>query len=178
MPRRLVLSSMSRSYNTAAQAARSLAAMSAKPIPEGYHTLTPNLTVANGLEALEFYERAFGAQVLRKLVMGGKLMHSELRLGDSIFSVSDPFADFGIDAPGGGPLSSSLLLYTEDVDALYERAIAAGATELNRPADQFHGDRAGSLKDPFGHRWMLATHLEDMTEEDMQRRTEEAMASS
>src|SRR5918997_380465 len=131
--------------------------MTVKPIPEGYHSLTPNLTVANGLEALTFYEQAFGAEVIRKLVMGGKLMHSELRIGDSIFSVSDPFEDFA---------------------ALYARAIAAGASELNRPADQFHGDRAGSLKDPFGHRWMLATHTEDMSEEEMQRRTEEAMAGS
>jgi PhnB protein len=153
--------------------------MTAKPIPEGFHSLTPSLTVANGLEALDFYERAFGADVLRKLVMDGKLMYSELRLGDSIFMVSDPFEDFGQAAPEAGkPLSSALLIYTEEVDALYDRAIEAGATELNRPADQFHGDRAGSLKDPFGHRWMLATHTEDMSEEEMQRRTEEAMAGS
>ena len=153
--------------------------MTAKPIPEGYHSLTPNLTVANGLEALSFYEQAFGAEVIRKLLMGGKLMHSELRLGDSIFSVSDPFEDFGMAAPKSDePISASILIYTEDVDALYDRAIEAGATELNRPSDQFHGDRAGSLKDPYGHRWMLATHTEDMSEEEMQRRTEEAMASS
>jgi PhnB protein len=152
--------------------------MSVKPIPEGYHTLTPNLTVANGLEALDFYAEAFGAEVIRKLVMGGKVMHSELRLGDSIFSVSDPFEDFGLAAPKPGePLSASILIYTEDVDALYDRALAAGATELNRPSDQFHGDRAGSLKDPYGHRWTLATHTEDMSEEEMQRRTEEAMSS-
>jgi PhnB protein len=151
--------------------------MTAKPIPEGYHSLTPNLTVANGLEALSFYEQAFGAEVIRKLVMGGKLMHSELRLGDSIFSISDPFDDFGMSAPNpDDPLSASILIYTEDVDALYDRALEAGATELNRPSDQFHGDRAGSLKDPYGHRWMLATHIEDMSEEEMQRRTEEAMA--
>src|SRR4051812_39409799 len=153
--------------------------MTAKPIPDGYHTLTPSLTVQRGLDALEFYERAFGAEVIRKLVMDGKLMHSELRLGDSIFSISDPFEDFGMAAPKPGePISSSILIYTEDVDALYDRAIAAGASELNRPSDQFHGDRAGSLKDPYGHRWMLATHTEDMSEEEMQRRTEEAMAGS
>ena len=151
--------------------------MTAKPIPEGYHTLTPVLTVANGLDALDFYQRAFGAEVRLKLVMDGKLMHSELRMGDSIFSVSDPFEEFGI-APPAETVSMSLLIYTEDVDALYDRAIAAGATELNRPADQFHGDRAGSLKDPFGHRWMLATHTEDMSEEEMQRRTEEAMSAT
>ena len=153
--------------------------MTVKPIPEGYHTLTSNLTVADGLAALEFYQRAFGAEVVRKLVMDGKLMHSELRIGDSLFSVSDPFEAFGLAAPREGePLSASILIYTVDVDALYDRAIAAGATEINRPSDQFHGDRAGSLKDPFGHRWMLATHIEDMTEEEMQRRTEEAMAGT
>jgi PhnB protein len=151
--------------------------MTAKPIPEGYHSLTPHVTVANGLEALDFYAQAFGAEVVRKLVMGSKLMHSELRIGDSLFSVSDPFEQMGLAAPREGePLSSSILIYTEDVDALYDRAIAAGATEVNRPSDQFHGDRAGSLKDPFGHRWMLATHTEDMSEEEMQRRTEAAMS--
>jgi PhnB protein len=153
--------------------------MTAKPIPEGFHSLTPCLTVDRGLEALDFYVQAFGAEVLRKLVMGEKLMYSELRFGDSIFSVNDAFPEFGSDAPKPGePNSMALLIYVEDVDALYDRAIAAGATEVNRPADQFHGDRAGSLKDPFGHRWMLATHTEDMSEAEMQRRTEEAMAGS
>jgi PhnB protein len=153
--------------------------MTAKPIPEGYHSLTPNLTVSSGLEALDFYGNAFGAEVVRKLVMGGKLMHSELRIGDSLFSISDPFEAFGLAAPAAdAPHSSSILIYTDDVDALYDRALAAGATEVNRPSDQFHGDRAGSLTDPYGHRWMLATHIEDMSEEEMQRRTEEAMAGS
>src|SRR3954453_13115451 len=113
--------------------------MTAKPIPEGYHSLTPNLTVSNGVEALDFYGNAFGAEVVRKLVMGGKLMHSELRIGDSLFSISDPFEVSGLAAPRRGePLSCSILTYTEDVHALYERAIAAGATEVNRPSDQFH----------------------------------------
>jgi PhnB protein len=153
--------------------------MSVKPIPDGYRTITPCIVVENGLEALAFYERAFGAEVVRKLVMGDKLMHSELRIGDSLVNVNDPFPEFGTDAPKADePLPASLLLYTEDVDALYDRAIAAGATELNRPADQFHGDRAGSLKDPYGHRWALATHTEDMSEEEMQRRTEEVMGAS
>jgi PhnB protein len=153
--------------------------MTAKPIPEGYHALTPCLVVDNGLEALDFYAKAFGAEVTRKLVMGGKLMHSELRVAGSIFCVNDPFEDFGMVAPvAGAGVSSSILIYTEDVDALYDRAIAAGANEINRPSDQFHGDRAGSLKDPYGHRWLLATHTEDMSEEEMQRRTEEAMAGS
>jgi PhnB protein len=151
--------------------------MTVKPVPEGFHTITPVLTVKGGLAALDFYERAFGAEVRLKLVMGEKLMHSELKIGDSIFSVSDAFPEFGSVAPDPGePVPLALLLYTEDVDALYDRAIAAGATEVNRPDDQFHGDRAGSLRDPFGHRWMLATHIEDLSEEELQRRTEAAMA--
>jgi PhnB protein len=151
--------------------------MPVKPIPEGFHTITPVLSVKGGVEALEFYERAFGAEVRLKLVLGGKLMHSELRLGDSIFSVSDAFPEFGSAAPDPAePVPVALMIYVEDVDALYDRAIEAGATEVNRPDDRFHGDRAGSLRDPFGHRWMLATHTEDMTEEEMQRRTEAAMA--
>jgi PhnB protein len=153
--------------------------MSVKPIPEGYHTVTPVLSVDGGVEALAFYERAFGAEVRMKLVLGGKLMHSELRIGDSIVSVNDAFPEYGSIAPAAdAPVPVALMIYTEDVDALYDRALEAGATAVNRPDDQFHGDRAGSLRDPYGHRWMLATHTEDMSEEEMQRRTEEAMAGS
>jgi PhnB protein len=146
-----------------------------QPIPEGYHTLTPCLVVEDGLAALEFYERAFGATVRRKLVMGGKLMFSELQLGSSIFCVNDPFPESR--APERGEANTvGILIYVEDADALQDRAEKAGATIINRVADQFHGDRAGSLRDPFGHRWMLATHTEDMSEEEMQRRMEEVMA--
>ena len=152
--------------------------MSVKPIPDGYRTITPCLVVSDGLEAIGFYERAFGAEVVRKLVMGGKLMHAELRIGDSLINVNDPFEEFGIAAPKPDePLPASMLIYTEDADAFYTRAVEAGATGVNPPADQFHGDRAGSLRDPYGHRWMIATHTEDMSEEEMQRRTEEAMSS-
>src|SRR3954454_5108083 len=148
--------------------------MTAKPIPEGYHSLTPNLTVANGLEALSFYQSAFGAEVVRKLVLDGKLMHSELRIGDSLITVAEPFP--GSVAPDPEqPVPASLLLYTEDVDAVYARAVREGAIPVNEPADQFHGDRAGSLRDPFGHRWMVATHTEDMSEHEMQRRMEAVM---
>ena len=151
--------------------------MTVKPIPDGYHAITPNLTVERGLEALDYYQRAFGAQVVRKLVLDGKLMHSELRIGDSLFSVAEAFP--GSVAPDpDAPVPASLLLYTPDVDAAYARAIEAGATAVNEPSDQFHGDRAGSLRDPFGHRWMLATHTEDMSDEEMQRRMEEVMAGS
>ena len=152
--------------------------MPVKPIPEDYHTITPVLTVEGGVEALDFYERAFGAEVRLKLVMGGKLMHSELRSATRSSPSATPSPSSGRSRPTrASRCRLALLIYTEDVDALYDRAIAAGATEVNRPADQFHGDRAGSLRDPYGHRWMLATHTEDMSEEEMQRRTEEAMAT-
>ena len=147
-----------------------------QPIPEGYHTLTPCLVVDDGLAALDFYGRAFGATVRRKLVMGGKLMHSELQLGDSLFCVNEPFPESRAPEPGEAS-TISMLVYVEDADALQDRAVEAGASIINKVADQFHGDRAGSLRDPFGHRWMLATHTEDMSEEEMQRRMEEVMAT-
>ena len=112
-------------------------------------------------------------------MLGDKLMHSELRVGDSIVCVSDSFPEYGSVAPDGDePVPVALMIYTEDVDALYARAVEAGATAVNEPNDTFHGDRAGSLRDPYGHRWMICTHTEDMSEEEMQRRTEEAMSST
>ena len=150
-----------------------------KPIPDGFHSITPTITVAAGLEALDFYQRAFGAEVVRKLVMDGKLMHAEVRIGDSLVTLSDEFPEYGIAAPDPeAPSSSSLMIYCEEAGALQDRAVAAGATLLNKVADQFHGDRAGSIRDPYGHRWILATHTEDMSEEEMQRRMEEAMAGT
>jgi PhnB protein len=148
-----------------------------KPIPQGFHTLTPCLVVDDGPAALDFYQRAFGATIRRKLELDGKLMHCELQVGDSIFCVNEPFPEIRAPEPGEAN-TVSLLIYVEDCDALQERAEAAGATMINRVADQFHGDRAGSLRDPFGHRWMLATHTEDMSDEEMQRRMEEVMAST
>jgi PhnB protein len=149
-------------------------------IPDGYHTLTPSLVVSDGPAALDFYERAFGAEVGLRLEMGGKIMHSEVRIGDAIVTVNDEMPDYGFVAPDPGreSITSSILIYTEDVDALYARAVEAGATAINEPADQFHGDRAGSLRDPFGHRWALATHTEDMDQEEMQRRMEETFSQS
>ena len=147
--------------------------MSAKPIPDGYRAITPNLTVDRGLEALDFYRRAFGAEVVRKLVLDGRLMHSELRIDDSLITVAEPFPDSVAPDPGR-PVPQSLLLYTADVDAVYARAIEAGGTAVNEPADQFHGDRAGSLRDPFGHRWATATHIEDVSPAEIERRFAES----
>jgi PhnB protein len=148
-----------------------------QPIPEGFHTVTPVLAVEGGVEALGFYERAFGAEVRLKLVMGGKLMHAELAIGSSIVCVSDAFPEYGSEAPrADAAVPVALMIYTEDTDALYERAVAAGATGVTAPNDTFHGDRACSLRDPYGHRWMICTRIEDMDEAEMQRRTEQAMA--
>ena len=143
-------------------------------IPDGYHSLTPHLFVEGGSEALAFYERAFSAQVGKTLELGGRIMFAEVRVGDSLFTLADPIPELG-HAPDPQELVSSwITIYTGDVDALFARAIEAGATAINEPDDQFHGDRAGSLRDPFGHRWALATHTEDMSEDEMQRRMEEA----
>jgi PhnB protein len=148
-----------------------------KAIPDGFTSVTPGLVVDGGADALEFYQRAFGAEVRVRLEMGGKLMHSELHIGDAVVTVSDEMPEYGMKAPDpDAPTASSLLIYCEDADALHARAVEAGATEINPVADQFHGDRAGSVRCPFGHRWAIATHTEDMSGEELQRRMEEAMA--
>ena len=144
------------------------------PIPRGHSTLTPNIVVDGGREALDFYERAFGGDVLLRLEMGDKLMHGELQIGDSVLSVSDPFPDHGFVAPDGDATSQSLSIWVEDCDAVHARAVDAGATELSAPADQFHGDRVGTLRCPYGHRWIIATQIREMTQEEMQQAMEEA----
>jgi PhnB protein len=147
-----------------------------KPIPDGFHSITAGLVVSNGMEALDFYRRAFGAELVKHFVMDGKLLHAELRIGDSVFTISDAFPEFGIAAPDPDqPNTTSLMIYGEDAAGLQRRAVAAGATLLNEVAPQFHGDDAGSVRDPYGHRWILATHTEDMSAEEMQRRMEALM---
>ena len=144
------------------------------PIPEGYRTVTPSLVVDGGLAALDFYERAFGAEVVSRFESGGILMHGEIRIGDSLVTLCDPMPDYGLAAPDReGPVSSSIGLYVEDADALHARAVAAGATQINPVSDQFHGDRAGSVRDPFGHRWSISTHVEDVSAQEMERRMAE-----
>ena len=150
-----------------------------KPIPDGYHSLTANLAVDGGARALDFYTRAFGAEVVRRIDAGGLVVHSELRIGDSLFTVTDAMPEYGIGAPDpGGPVPASMLIYCDDVDTLFARAIAAGATEVTPVGDSFHGDRVGSLRDPFGHRWTIGTHTEDMSQAEMQRRTDEYLAQA
>lgn len=154
--------------------------MAVEPIPAHYGTVTANLVVDGGAAALEFYEQAFGAEVVLRLVgPDGMIMHSEIRIGDTLLTVSDQMEEFGLRAPDPSePVAASLLIYCDDARALHARAIAAGATKVSDVADQFHGDRAGSLRDPFGHRWTIATNLEDMSEAEMQRRMDEWLASA
>lgn len=146
--------------------------MHAKPIPDGYHDLTPYLAVRRATEAIEFYKRAFGAKERMRLEgPDGKIGHAELQIGDSVIMLADehPTMDFhGPEHYGGSAVG--LHLYVEDVDASFRRAAEAGAKSVRPVQDQFYGDRSGSLRDPFGHVWHLATHKEDVGPEEIDRR--------
>ena len=147
--------------------------MGVKAIPEGYHNVTPYLIVDDAAEAIRFYEKALGATEIFRLPMGDRIGHAEIKIGDSIVMLSDEWPDMGKLGPKArGGATSSMMVYVEDVDAAYARATAAGATAERPPEDQFWGDRMGSLVDPFGHSWSLATHVEDVAEDEMQRRME------
>jgi PhnB protein len=152
--------------------------MSVKPIPAGYHTVTPYLAIKNAVKALEFYKTAFGATETYRLMMpDGRLGHAEIRLGDSVIMLSDEFPEHGGTAPetlGGSPVS--MHLYVEDVDAFFTTALAVGAKERRPVMDQFYGDRSGQLEDPFGHLWWVATHKEDVAPEEMQKRVQAMFA--
>jgi PhnB protein len=153
--------------------------MAVKPIPDGYNRITPYLVVQGAAQAIEFYKKAFGAtERMRMPRPDGKVAHAELQFGDSVVMLADEVPEMGFLGPksGGGPPPVSILLYTEDVDATYQRAVAAGATATRPVADQFYGDRSGVITDPFGHVWSIATHKEDVPPEDMPRRMEEAMS--
>lgn len=151
-----------------------------QPIPEGYHTATPYLIVNRGAEAIEFYKKAFGANEIMRLAQpDGRIGHAEIRIGDSVIMLADEHPQMGSRSPesiGGSPVS--ILLYVEDVDAVFNQAVAAGAT-IQRPVrDQFYGDRTGGIMDPFGHSWYIATHIEDVAPEEMKKRASAAAASS
>jgi PhnB protein len=151
--------------------------MAVKPVPEGYHTVTPYLIVKGAAKALEYYQKAFGAtEVLRLADPSGKVMHAEIRIGDSIVMLADEFPEMGAKSPqtiGGSPVG--ICLYVPDVDARFKQAIAAGAKEERPVKDQFYGDRSGTLRDPFGHQWTIATHKEDLTPDEINKRAAEAM---
>ncbi len=152
--------------------------MSVKPIPEGYHTITPYLTVRDAARAIEFYKQAFGAQE-KGIMKGpeGKVMHAELRIGDSLIMLADEFPEFGSVSPQAiGGSASGLHIYVEDVDSAFDRAVKAGAKVEMPVADMFWGDRYGKLQDPFGHKWSIGTHTADLSMEEMKRGMDEAMA--
>jgi PhnB protein len=149
--------------------------MAVQPVPEGYNTVTPYLSVDDASAAIDFYQRALGAkESVRMSGPGGAIMHAELELGDSRVMLSDPFPQFTPRPPKElGGTSVSIFLYVEDVDALYQQATDAGASSVAEPEDMFWGDRFASILDPFGHSWTIATHVEDVEPAEMQRRIEE-----
>ena len=151
--------------------------MSVKPIPDGYHSITPYLTVRDASRAIEFYKQAFGAKE-RGVMKGpdGKVMHAELMIGDSIIMLGDEFPEYGALSPQStGGAGMGLHIYVDGVDAAFDRAVKAGA-EVEMPVmDQFWGDRYGKLKDPFGHKWSIATHTKDMSADEMKHAMDEAM---
>jgi len=151
-----------------------------KAIPEGYRTATPYLIIKGAADAIEFYKRAFGAtEMLRMADPQGRVGHAEIRIGDSVIMLADEHPAMGYRGPRAlGGSSVSILLYLEDVDAVFERAVKAGARALRPVANQFYGDRSGALEDPFGHVWTIATHVEDVPPEEMKRRAEAAMKAA
>jgi PhnB protein len=146
--------------------------MAVKPIPEGYFSVTPYLVVKNGARAIDFYVKAFGAKELFRMpAPDGRIGHAELMLGDSHIMLADEHPEQGHVSPDTiGGSGVGLMLYVDDVDTVFRRAIDAGATELRAVQDQFYGDRSGNLKDPFGHLWTISTHIEDVSPEEMERR--------
>jgi PhnB protein len=151
--------------------------MSVKPIPDGYHTITPAIIVRCAANAIEFYRKAFGAQVVERMDgPDGTVMHAEIRIGDSIVMLGDENPQFGTLSPmSTNGTSSSLHIYVDDVDAVFARAIGAGAKVKYPIENAFWGDRYGKVTDPFGHEWGIATHLKDMTPDEVRRAAGEWM---
>jgi PhnB protein len=146
-----------------------------KPIPEGYHSVTPYLIIDGASDAIDYYKKAFNAAELFRMEHQGKIGHAELKIGDSPIMLADEQPALGYRGPkslGGTPVS--LMIYVEDVDTIYKQAIAAGGNELKPLQDQFYGDRSGTLTDPYGHIWTVATHKEDVTPEEMDKRIKAA----
>jgi len=150
----------------------------AKPIPEGFHSISPSLTCRNASKAIDFYKRAFGAkEVMRNTMPDGKISHTELKIGDSILFVSDEIPGMTTAPAGSSDPGFALFLYVPDVDSVFQSATAAGAREEMRLQNMFWGDRYGKLVDPFGHHWGIATHVEDVAPDELKRRMEHAYAA-
>ena len=148
-----------------------------KPVPDGYQRVTPYLSVDGAKAAIEFYEKVFGAKErMRMDAPGGKLGHAELEFGDSVVMLADEFPEVGNRSPKTvGGTTVTISVYVDDVDAVFDAALAAGATSLRAVEDQFYGDRTGQFEDPFGHHWSVATHVEDVPPDEMERRMAEVM---
>lgn len=153
--------------------------MAVEPIPEGYNTISPYLAVDDAAKAIEYYKKAFGAEeTVRMNGPDGRIGHAELKIGDSHVMLSDPFPQSSTTPPAElGGTSGSIFMYVEDVDAVVRKAVDAGATVTMEVDDQFWGDRFGSITDPFGHSWSIATHVEDLTPEEIEERGKAAMAA-
>lgn len=151
--------------------------MPVKPIPEGYHSVTPYLVIKGAAKAIDFYKRAFGAVELFHMEgPDGRIGHAEIKIGNSPVMLADEHPHMGFKGPqslGGTPVS--LMIYVEDVDKVFPQAVAAGATVTRPLQDQFYGDRSGTLTDPFGHVWTVSTHKEDVPPEELEKRAAEAM---
>jgi PhnB protein len=142
-----------------------------RPIPEGYHSVTPYLIVKGAAKAIDFYRRALGATELFRMEDGGRIGHAELQIGDSRVMIADEYPERGYFAPPGeGKAGVGLMLYVANVDEVVDRAVSAGARLEQKVQNQFYGDRSGGVIDPFGHRWYIATHVEDVSPEEMERR--------
>ncbi|MBC7987082.1 MAG: VOC family protein [Sphingomonadaceae bacterium] len=153
--------------------------MSVNPIPEGYHSVTPYLAIDGAAEAIDWYVKAFGATEELRFERDGKIGHAEIKIGDSHVMLADEFAEMDHLGPKSrGGATASFMIYLPDVDAAFQRAIDAGATETRPVKDQFYGDRSGTLADPFGHVWTLATHVEELSEEEMMKRAQEERAEA
>lgn len=151
-----------------------------KPTPEGFHAITPYLSVKDAKAAIAFYEGVFGASEVGRILMpGGTVGHAELQIGDARLMLAEEMPEWGNKSPstlGGSPVT--IALYVADVDATYQRALDAGATVIEPVKDQFYGDRAGSLQDPFGHKWHILTHIEDVPFDEMQKRCDAMFAKA
>ena len=153
---------------------------SVKPIPQGFRSVTPYLTLHDATRAIEFYKRAFGArEIMRMDAPGGKIGHAEIKIGDSIVMLGDEMPGAAIRSPQTlGGTTGGIMLYVENADAVFAQAVAAGAQVEEPLADMFWGDRYGKLKDPFGHSWSVATHQEDVAPAEMSKRMQDAMAKA
>lgn len=145
--------------------------MAVPPIPPGYAALTPYLSVPDPANAIAFYQKAFGATERMRLMMpDGSIGHAEIEIGASVLMLGGPWPQLGFAPPEGGTVAVMIHLYVDDVDAVYDRAVAAGALPMAPVELKFYGDRSGSLRDPFGHRWTVSTHVEEVSTEEAQRR--------